>query len=77
MCKAFLPLLSNTGRIVNLSSVASSLKPYSEAIQARIRDPNATLTDLEQLAQEFEVRIIIIISERPDTSSPSCVIIIP
>ncbi|KAK5111627.1 hypothetical protein LTR85_011805 [Meristemomyces frigidus] len=53
MCRAFLPLLSKNGRIVNLSSVASSLKPYSEAIKQRFRNPDASLEDLDALAEEY------------------------
>lgn len=55
MCEAFAPILSDNGRIINLSSVSSTLKSYSEQIRQRFRDPNMTLEDLEQLAQEFEV----------------------
>jgi carbonyl reductase 1 len=55
MCQTFIPLLSDTGRIVNLSSVSSTLKPYSEQIRQRFRNPDMTLEDLEQLAQEYEV----------------------
>ncbi|CAK4021574.1 Hypothetical predicted protein [Lecanosticta acicola] len=58
MCQAFLPFLSRAGnqgggRIVNLASVASSIKAYSPEIQARIRDAS-DLKELEQLAREFE-----------------------
>ncbi|KAF2767208.1 NAD(P)-binding protein [Teratosphaeria nubilosa] len=54
MCRRILPLLNPHGsRIVNLSSVASSLNNYSPAIQARIRDPNATFTDLDSIAKDF------------------------
>ncbi|KAK5118435.1 hypothetical protein LTR62_002949 [Meristemomyces frigidus] len=53
MCQTFLPLLSPTGRIVNLSSVASSLKPYSSQIQARFRNPRNSLGDLDRLATEY------------------------
>lgn len=55
MCKAFIPLLSPDGRIVNLSSVASSLNAYSEDIRTRFRDPDLTLEGLELIAQDFEV----------------------
>ena len=55
MCQTFIPLMSPKGRIVNLSSVASTLKPYSEQIRQRFRNPDMTIEDLEQLAQEFEV----------------------
>ena len=55
MCKTFIPLMAPNGRIVNLSSVASTLKPYSEQIRQRFRQQNLTFEDLEQLAQEFQV----------------------
>lgn len=54
MCQTFLPQLSNTGRIVSLSSVASNINIYSEEIQNRFRSA-ATIADLEQIAQDFEV----------------------
>lgn len=51
-----MPHLSNAGRIVNLSSVASSLKVYSPSIQDRLR--NATeIPQLEELAQEYEAAV--------------------
>ncbi|KAK4503248.1 hypothetical protein PRZ48_006676 [Zasmidium cellare] len=53
MCKTFMPYLSKSGRIVNLSSIASTLKLYDSPIQERLR--NATrLSQLDELAQEFE-----------------------
>ena len=55
MCKTLIPLLSDHGRIVNLSSVSSTLKPYSEQVRQRFRNPDMTLEELEQLVQEFEV----------------------
>ena len=57
MCQTFVPLLKKDGRIVNLSSVASSLNPYSKEIQERFRSENMTLADLENLAKEYEVRL--------------------
>lgn len=57
MCRTFIPLLSKTGRIVNLSSVASSLKPYNESIQQRFRNPEATLEDLDKLTEEYLVSL--------------------
>ncbi|KAK4561614.1 hypothetical protein LTR86_004293 [Recurvomyces mirabilis] len=51
--ETFIPLMAEQGRIVNLSSVASSLKPYSSAMQARFRDPNNTFEDLEKIADEY------------------------
>lgn len=56
MCQTFLPQLSNTGRIVSLSSVASNINIYNEEIQNRFRSA-ATIADLEQIAQDFEVSI--------------------
>ncbi|KAK3623058.1 hypothetical protein LTR56_021811 [Elasticomyces elasticus] len=53
MCQTFIPLLSSEGRIVNLSSVGSLLKPYSETLQARFRDPKASLQDLDAIADEY------------------------
>ena len=40
-----------------MSSVGSILRPYGEQIRERFRDPNMSLADLEQLAQEFIVGI--------------------
>jgi len=54
MCQVFIPLLSKNGRIVNLSSVGSSLNRYSEDIRQRFRDSDMTLEGLEQLAREYE-----------------------
>ncbi|KAK3067043.1 hypothetical protein LTR53_016312 [Teratosphaeriaceae sp. CCFEE 6253] len=53
MCRAFIPQLAPNGRIVNLSSVGSLLKPYSAALQARFRDPQNSAADLDALADEF------------------------
>ncbi|KAF2726032.1 NAD(P)-binding protein [Polychaeton citri CBS 116435] len=54
MCRAFLPhLRPETGRIVNLSSVASSLRLYSPAIRSRFLDPHLTLAALDDLVQEY------------------------
>ncbi|CAK1364754.1 Carbonyl reductase [NADPH] 1 [Cercospora beticola] len=53
MCQTFLPQLSDGGRIVNLSSIASSINIYSPEIQQRLRSAT-TFEELEQIAQEFE-----------------------
>ncbi|KAK3067139.1 hypothetical protein LTR53_016166 [Teratosphaeriaceae sp. CCFEE 6253] len=53
MCRTFIPLLAPNGRIVNLSSVGSLLKPYSAALQARFRHPQNSFADLDALADEF------------------------
>ncbi|KAK1064739.1 hypothetical protein LTR74_008454 [Friedmanniomyces endolithicus] len=55
MCQTFIPLLAPQARIVNLSSVGSSLKPYSAAMQARFRNPENSIEDLNQLAEEYLV----------------------
>ena len=44
------------GRIVNVSSANGELQHFgSQSLQARFRDPDITLQDIEQLAQEYEV----------------------
>jgi carbonyl reductase 1 len=53
MCQTFIPLLSKNGRIVNMSSIASQLKAYSPEIQARFRDPHATVETLNDIAHDF------------------------
>ena len=54
MCDAFLPLLSSPGgRIVNVSSVGSSLSNYSPAVRARFRDPKMTPASLDELVHEY------------------------
>ncbi|KAK0276526.1 hypothetical protein LTR35_010389 [Friedmanniomyces endolithicus] len=55
MCQTLIPLLAPQARIVNLSSVGSSLKPYSAAMQARFRNPENSIEDLNQLAEEYLV----------------------
>ena len=57
MCQIFKPLLSKSGRIVNVSSTGSSLSQYSEEIQQRFRSPKMTLQDLEDLMQEYQVLV--------------------
>jgi len=54
MCQSFIPLLKRNGRIVNVSSTASSLGEYGEILQQRFRNPNMTLQDLEELMQEYQ-----------------------
>ncbi|KAI9818853.1 MAG: hypothetical protein M1827_007674 [Pycnora praestabilis] len=54
MCQTFIPLLEKDGRIVNVSSVGSSLNPYSNSVQERFRSPKMTLQDLENMAQEYQ-----------------------
>ncbi|KAJ9099944.1 hypothetical protein QFC21_003950 [Naganishia friedmannii] len=53
MNSAFLPLIrSRKGRIVNLSSIGSMLKPYSPEIQERFRSVQS-LEDVDRLRQEY------------------------
>lgn len=69
MCCTFLPHLSkDTGRIVNLSSVASSLKPYSEEIQRRFRSA-LFLSDVETLAEEYLVRLNMLTFRKPSLTT--------
>jgi carbonyl reductase 1 len=56
ICRSFIPIMKAQGRIVNLSSLASSLQPYSESNQARFRNPTLSMSNLQQMAAEFEVR---------------------
>lgn len=55
MCQKFLPLLRPSGRIVNLSSTASSLNNYSSEIQSAFRDSaNQTTTDsLDSILKKY------------------------
>lgn len=55
MCQTFLPSMrKGTGRIVNLSSVGSSLDVYSANIRDRFRSSaSGTLEDVETLAQDY------------------------
>ena len=55
MCRAFIPLLSKNGRIVNVSSTGSSLNQYSTEIQQRFRSAKMTLQDVESMMQEYQV----------------------
>ena len=54
MCKAFIPLLSETGRIVNMSSVGSQLRIYSKHNAARFRNTE-TYEDVEKIADDYMV----------------------
>ncbi len=55
MCQTFIHLLDKDGRIVNVSSVASSLDPYSDDIRRRFRNPQMTLQDLDDMMAEYLV----------------------
>lgn len=54
MCRAFIPLLSDHGRIVNMSSVASQLHIYSKHNQARFRGTNS-IAEVEDIAKDYMV----------------------
>ena len=54
MCKTFIPLLSKTGRIVNMSSTGSQLKIYSKHNAARFRNTE-TYEDVEKIADDYMV----------------------
>lgn len=54
MCKAFIPLLSKTGRVVNMSSVGSQLKIYSQHNAARFRNTQS-YEDVEKIAEDYMV----------------------
>ena len=55
MCQAFFPIMRKGGRIVNLSSVASSLVGYNPELQHRLRTSkdSMTLEQLNQLARAY------------------------
>ena len=56
MCQTFIPLLaSDFGRIVNVSSTASSLRNYSQEIRDAFRNPSMRLEDLETLVLRYQV----------------------
>jgi carbonyl reductase 1 len=57
MCQTFLPLIKPGGRVVNLSSVGSTLRPYREDIQARFRNPKMQISDLHHLVEDYEVKL--------------------
>ena len=52
MCQGFIPKMNKNGRIVNLSSTASSLRLYSKDIQQRFRSASQ-LDEIEKLADEY------------------------
>lgn len=54
MCQVFIPIMRRTGRIVNVSSVASLLQPYSKDIRERFRTTRS-LQHLEELVADYEV----------------------
>jgi len=55
-CRVFIPHMAKHGRIVNLSSVGSSLDPYSDD-KANMFRTISTLEDLEAFMQEYESNV--------------------
>lgn len=53
MCETFLPIISNHGRLVNVSSMAGKLHRLSPELQARFRDTKLTVDGVTNLMQEF------------------------
>ena len=54
MCQTFIPLLRAGGRIVNVSSTASSLSNYSDSIKARFQSSEMTLEELDNMMNEYQ-----------------------
>lgn len=52
MCQAFIPKMKKQGRIINISSTASSLRFYAEDIQERFRSASS-IEEVEMLANEY------------------------
>jgi hypothetical protein len=55
MRTTFLSTMKPGSRIVNLSSVASSLQSFDEELQARFANSKKTISDLQQLVEECKV----------------------
>ncbi|KAJ6163338.1 hypothetical protein N7497_003317 [Penicillium chrysogenum] len=53
ICQAFLPIMRNNGRIVNVSSQSGQLKYFDPSLQKRFLDPDLTLTELDALVNEY------------------------
>lgn len=57
VCRSFLPLMTpKTGRVVNLSSVGSSLDPFGKETATRYRTVSS-LSDLESFMREYEAAV--------------------
>ena len=52
MCLTFLPLMACISRIVNISSDSAELCRYSTTLTSRTRNPEITIPELDQLAEE-------------------------
>lgn len=73
MCQAFLPLLTaDTGRIVNVSSVASHLSSFSRPLAQRFRSAK-TLDEIDGPAQEYLESADAGSARKDGWASPYCV----
>ena len=70
VCHAFIPIMKPGSRIVNVSSQSGNLEQFGAKLQARFRDPGNTLSDIEALAQEYEVRLYLPSSSPPRDPHP-------
>lgn len=57
MCQAFLPLLRDNGRIVNVSSTAGKIGRYSPELQAHFEDPNLGVPGVTALMERFKTGV--------------------
>ncbi|KAK3591760.1 hypothetical protein CHS0354_019532 [Potamilus streckersoni] len=57
VCEALFPLLRTHARVVNMSSMGSTMayRGCSDAIKHRIKDPNITMDQIKDLMREFEL----------------------
>lgn len=55
MCQTFIPILRKNGRIVNVSSIGSTLKLYSDDLKKRFRSSELTLQALEDMIVSYQV----------------------
>lgn len=53
MCDAFIPLVQEQGRIVNVASVASHLNGYSQDVVAQFKEAAKSTNKLDQVYSKF------------------------
>ncbi|KAF2280132.1 NAD(P)-binding protein [Westerdykella ornata] len=53
VCQAFIPIMHDGGRIVNLSSQSGQLHYFAPHLRTRFLDPDLTLNQLDQLVGEY------------------------
>lgn len=58
MCQAFLPLMRNGGRLVNVSSQSGQLKYFAPHLRERFLKPDLTIPEVLSIANEYQVRLI-------------------